>query len=90
MVRPRRSSAASDESGGTAGNQVCFLWMGGGWKEGRVLILHRNWGACMITLRRSYCWVLAAVGSMSPLFVLYSKHATDKHQILSAAPICEG
>jgi hypothetical protein len=35
-VRPRRSSAASDESGGTAGNQVCFPWVGGGWEvEGR-------------------------------------------------------
>jgi hypothetical protein len=28
MVRPRRLSAASDESGGTAGNQVCFLGWG--------------------------------------------------------------
>lgn len=64
MVRPRRSSAASDESGGTAGNQVCFPGMGGGGEGGRVLIWDRNWGACMTTLQRSYCWVLAGVGSM--------------------------
>lgn len=68
MVRPRRSSAASeDESAGTARQQVCALywrWYGGsGCRKVRtnmiVVLIYfagcRNWGVCTIILRRLYC-----------------------------------
>lgn len=51
----------------------------------------------MITLRRSSCWVLVGVGSMLPFlpffllfFLPFVEACTDKHQIVSAASICEG
>jgi hypothetical protein len=48
---------------------IRFVFLDGrGVDEGLLLISDRNWGACMITLRRSSCWVLAGVGSMLPPF----------------------
>jgi hypothetical protein len=77
MVRPRRSSAASDESGGTAGNQVCFSLDGGGVNEGSGLIWDRNWGACMIILQKSSCWVQVGVESKLHSFTSLSGVCAD-------------
>ncbi len=84
MVRPRKSSAASEESAGTAQHQVCFFntRLGRDTDSG-----NRSWGVCTTTSRRSYYWARVEVGSELGYSVSKKTKRADQMQIMSAASL---
>jgi hypothetical protein len=74
MVRPRRSSAASDESGGAARDQVCFSLDGG---DRRWLIWSQELGSMYDYLAKIILLGPSGSGKYAACFIpSILKHAT--------------